>query len=66
MTAGIVFLGIAGAMLPGAEGFATSHYMTNTALILFLGYGWPVLVGWVAVGLGFARAQEGKHALESK
>src|SRR6266513_1070339 len=66
MTAGIVFLGIAGAMLPGAEGFAASHYMTNTALILFLGYGWPVLVGWVAVGLGFARAQEGKHALESK
>ena len=66
LTAGIVFLGIAGAMLPGSEGFAASHYMTNTALILFLGYGWPVLVGWVVVGLGFARAQEGKHALESK
>src|SRR2546425_419773 len=55
-----------GAMASGAEGFAASHYVTNTALILFLGYGWPFLVGWVAVGLGFARAQEGKHALESK
>jgi hypothetical protein len=40
--------------------------MTNTALILFLGYGWPVLVGWFAVSLGFARAQEGRHAQESK
>jgi len=66
MAAGIVFLGLAGAMLPGSEGFAESHFMTNTALILFLGYGWPVLVGWVAVGLGFARAQEGKHTHESK
>src|SRR2546429_3833565 len=64
MAAGIVFLGLAGAMLPGSEGFAESHFMTNTALILFLGYGWAVLVGWVAVGLGFARAQEGKHTHE--
>jgi hypothetical protein len=66
MAAGIVFLGLAGAMLPGSEGFAISHYMTNTALILFLGYGWPVLVGWFAVSLGFARAQEGRNAHESK
>jgi hypothetical protein len=65
MAAGIVFLGLAGAMLPGSEGFAESHFMTNTALILFLGYGWPFLVGWVAVGLGFARAHEGKHVHES-
>jgi len=66
MAAGIVFLGLAGAMLPGSEGFAISHYVTNTALILFLGYGWPVLVGWFAVSLGFARAQEGRHTPESK
>jgi len=66
MAAGIVFLGLAGAMLPGSEGFAISHYMTNTALILFLGYGWPVLVGWFAVSLGFTRAQESRHTPESK
>jgi len=66
MAAGIVFLGLAGAMLPGSEGFAISHYVTNTALILFLGYGWPVLVGWFAVSLGFTRAQEGRHTPESK
>jgi len=63
---GLLFLGIAGAMLPGAEGFAESHYILNTALILFLGYGWPVLVGWTAVGLGFARAHEPKPVHETK
>src|SRR5205823_3606125 len=40
MAAGLLFLGISGAMLPGAEGFAESHYILNTALVLFLGYGW--------------------------
>jgi len=65
VAAGIVFLGIAGAMLPGSEGFAESHYVLNTALILFLGYGWPFLVGWTALGLGFARAHEGRHTHES-
>ena len=58
IAAGLLFLGISGAMLPGAEGFAESHYILNTALILFLGYAWPALVGWTAVGLGFARAHE--------
>lgn len=66
LAAGVLFLGIAGAMLPGSESFAETHYVLNTALILFLGYAWPILVGWVAVGLGFARAQEPRHAHESK
>jgi hypothetical protein len=66
VAAGIVFLGIAGAMLPGSEGFAATHYVLNTALILFLGYGWPILVGWTALGLGFARAHEGRHPRETK
>src|SRR5205809_513790 len=66
MAAGLLFLGISGAMLPGAEGFAESHYILNTALVLFLGYGWPILVGWTAVGLWFARVQEGRPATATK
>lgn len=66
VAAGIIFLGIAGAMLPGSEGFAATHYVLNTALILFLGYGWPILVGWTALGLGFARAHEGRPTNETK
>jgi hypothetical protein len=62
----VVFLGIAGAMLPGAEGFAVTHYVLNTAVILFLAYGWPFLAGWVAIGLGFARVQEPSRAAEAK
>jgi len=61
MAIGAVFLGIAGAMLPGSDGFAAAHYQLNTAVILFLGYGWPFLVTWAAVSLGLARIQEGKH-----
>ena len=64
--AAVLFLGIAGAMLPGAEGFAQTHYVLNTAVILFLGYGWPMLAGWVAIGLGFARAQEPRRGAEVK
>ena len=64
--AGIAFLGMAGAMLPGSEGFAEVHYVLNTALVLFLGYAWPLLAGWTVVGLGFARAYEGRHAHEAK
>jgi len=66
MAAGLLFLGISGAMLPGAEGFAETHFILNTALVLFLGYGWPILAGWTAVGLWFARAHEGKPATAAK
>src|SRR5437763_585328 len=62
----LLFLGISGARLPGAEGFAESHYILNTALVLFLCYGWPILVGWTAVGLWFARVQEGRPATAAK
>lgn len=37
---------IAGAMLPGAEGFAARNFQLNTALVLFLSSGWLFLVGW--------------------
>jgi len=66
VAAGIAFLGIAGAMLPGAEGFAETHFVLNTALILFLGYGWPLLAGWTAIGLALARVHEPKHPPEAK
>jgi hypothetical protein len=66
MAMGLLFLGISGAMLPGAEGFADSHYILNTALILFLGYSWPILAGWTAVGLWFARAHEGRSGTTAK
>ncbi len=56
-----LFLGIAGAMLPGSEGFAEAHYVLNTALILFLGYGWPFLVAWTATCFGLARTHGSPH-----
>ena len=66
VAAGIAFLGIAGAMLPGAEGFAEAHFVLNTALILFIGYGWPFLAGWTAVGLALARVHDPKRLPEAK
>jgi hypothetical protein len=66
LAAGIAFLGMAGAMLPGAEGFAETHFVLNNAVVLFLSYGWTLLAGWAAVGLGFAHTSEGRHAPEPK
>lgn len=48
----VIFLVIAGPMLPGAGGFAAAHYALNTSLILFLAYGFAPLVAWSAVALG--------------
>src|SRR5881396_328348 len=42
----LLFAVAAGAMLPGAETFAASHFQLNTALLLFLGYGWMFLLLW--------------------
>jgi hypothetical protein len=66
MAAAIGFLGMAGAMLPGAEGFAETHFVLNTAVILFLAYGWTLLAGWAAFGLAFTRATEPRPATELK
>jgi len=52
---GTVFLGIAGAMLPGSEGFLQVHFFLNTTLILFLGYGWPFLAAWASAGLAIGQ-----------
>ena len=59
---GGAFLGIAGAMLPGSDGFAAVHFQLNTTVILFLGYGWPFLVAWAVSGLALARGQNQRHA----
>ena len=48
----IVFLAIAGPMLPGAGGFATAHYQFNTALVLVLAYGFAPLIAWSVLALG--------------
>lgn len=48
----VIFLAIAGPMLPGVDGFATAHYQLNTALILFLAYGFAPLVAWSVLSLG--------------
>lgn len=47
----IVFVAIAGPMLPGSERFAEQNFRLNTTLILFLGYGWAVLVAWSVAAL---------------
>src|SRR2546427_669089 len=47
----LLFAVAAGAMLPGAETFAASHFQLNTALLLFLGYGWMFLLLWAVLGL---------------
>ncbi len=47
----ILYVLIGGIMLPGSEGFASAHYQLNTALVLFLGYGFAPLVGWAVIVL---------------
>lgn len=47
----LAFVAIGGAMLPGSGEFAAAHFHLNTALILFLGYGWPFLVAWTTLGV---------------
>ena len=48
----LLFLTIAGPMLPGSAGFAAAHFQLNTALILFLAYGLAPLVAWTLLALG--------------
>ncbi len=42
----VVFLSLAGPMLPGAGPFAAAHFVLNTTLVLFLAYGLAPLVAW--------------------
>ncbi len=51
----IVFGAIASAMLPAVERFGLRNYQLNTALVLFLSYGWPFLVGWAVAAIALSR-----------
>jgi len=44
---GALFLGISGAMLPGAGGFLQTYHQLNTTLILGMAYSWVGLGGYV-------------------
>jgi hypothetical protein len=48
----VIFLALAGPMLPGADGFAAAHFQLNTTLVLFLAYGFAPLVAWAVLSLG--------------
>src|SRR5438094_160500 len=52
-----IALAAAAAMLPGSDGFAASQYQLNTALLLFLGYGWMFLVFWAVMALSMLTAR---------
>ena len=54
----IVFLSIAGPMLPGAGGFAAAHFLLNTTLVLFLAYGFAPLVAWSVISLALMGPRE--------
>ncbi len=53
----LLFACAAGAMLPGSDAFAASHFQLNTALLLFLGYGWMFLVLWAVLALSMLTAR---------
>ncbi len=55
IAAAILFGAIASAMLPAVDGFALFNYRLNTAFLLFLAYGWPVLVAWAVIAVAVSR-----------
>lgn len=58
--ASLVFLVIAGPMLPGSDGFAAAHYVLNTTLVLFLSYGLAPLVAWALLALAIMGSPAGR------
>ena len=48
---GVAFTAIAGPMLPGSAEFAQTNFQLNTALILFLMYGFSGLLAWALVAI---------------
>jgi len=47
----LVFVAIAGTMLPGVEGFLVANFRLNTAFILLIAYSWWLLVAWSVVAI---------------
>ncbi len=61
----LIFISIAGAMLPGSGAFAQTHFQLNTGLILFLGYGWPFLVAWSIAAIALLHVLVRADSIES-
>lgn len=55
IAAAIIFGAIASAMLPAVDEFAIQNFRLNTAFLLFLAYGWPVLVAWAVTAIAVSR-----------
>jgi hypothetical protein len=51
----IGFAAIGGTMLPGAGPFLTTNFRLNTLLVLFLAYGWWLLIGWYGFAIASLR-----------
>jgi hypothetical protein len=52
VVASLVFVAVAGPMLPGSDAFAAAHYTLNTTAILFLSYSLAPLLAWSLIALG--------------
>ena len=52
---GVLFVAIAGAMLPGSEGFASAQFQLNTLLVLFVSYGFGILLAWSLVAIAMTQ-----------
>ncbi len=55
IAAAIMFGAIASTMLPAVDGFAIRNFQLNTGFVLFLAYGWPVLVAWAVSAVAVSR-----------
>ena len=47
----LLFAGMAGAMLPGVQGFAQTNFQLTTGIVLYLAYGLAFLVAWALAAL---------------
>ncbi len=45
----LLFVAISVTMLPGVQGFASSAFRLNTMMVLFLSFGWCILVAWILI-----------------
>jgi hypothetical protein len=60
----LIFISVAGAMLPGSGAFAQTHFQLNTGIVLFLGYGWPFLVAWAVAAIALLHVLVRAEAVE--
>jgi hypothetical protein len=62
----LLLAAMAGAMMPGVQGFAAANFQLNTGLVLFLAYGLAFLVAWSLAMLAslVGRAPESGEGVE--